>query len=1447
MNDKVKSKEQLIKELSELRLENDLFKLKIAKADKTAAVISGRIEAKEEMKEIENRYHELLEQTRDVFFLLNPQGLLFSMNQAFELITGWQLKEWIGKPFTGLLHPDDFQLASERFADVLNGQTSQSLELRIQKKSGDYIYSEVLASPQMKEGIITGIIGIARDISGRKKVEKALLESEEKYRMISTLTTDYIFRLRVGDNNSVTIDMISDNFPVKTDRAIENISTPDLWAKIIHPDDIGKLMATLNSLISEGGNAEIECRSFLPDGNQRWVQVVAHAIKVTDKGRTETIVGAVKDITGRKLAEDALLESEERFKALSFFGSEGLMIHKDGIILDVNPVFAQLLGRSDLDDFIGNNGLEIIQFTPESKKIVIEHMRNQSTEAYDIEIIDLNGNTIPIETRSTEIVYKGHKARLVSMRDITERKRNEEELVSERTLLRTLMDLLPANIFVKDNGSRFLVANVACASYMGASSTQELIGKTDADFYNADAAASFRSDEIEVLKGNKLINKVEYGVSPENAQKILLTTKVPFYDADGNIKGLVGTSLDITEMKRTEKALIVSESNLQALINNKNESIWSLDNNYNLIVCNDFFRNSYLAAYNVDLKLGTNLVGILSPELKKFWKPKYDIALSGERTSFEFSETIQNQSFYFNVNLNPIISEGKITGVSALSFDITSQKLAEEKLRSSEERLKILFDYAPYPYYLHDIKGNFIDGNIAAEKLIGYSKNELIGNNFLEINVMPAEALPRAAKLLEKNALGQITGPDQFELIRKDGQIVTVEIISHPVKIDGKTLIVGLARDISDRIAAENALRESEEWFRNLFEQSSDGIFYLTLEGKIVAVNKSFAEMHGYSMDEILNMNIDDLDSKETKQFQIQRMQRLIKGEKLKFEVEHIHKDGHRIQLEVSAGIITMGNTNYIMSSHRDITENKLAQESLRISEENFRILFSENPFPTILSELPSGKIAFANKKMEALMGMEPKAIIGKTANDLGLLSDPDDLERLTKLITSQGFVDNVEVGKNYADGRLGTDLIFMRIVTINGKQYCLTVVQDITERKQAEMALIKAREKAEESDRLKSAFLANMGHEIRTPMNGIMGFSELLKNPLLSGEEQQTYVRIIEKSGVRMLNIINDLIDISKIESGLMSVSVSAYNINEQSDYLNEFFRPETEGKGLKLSNTNGLDSNKAVIRTDKEKLNAVLINLIKNAIKFTEKGSIEFGYSLKPSGDVSDHAKIEFFVKDTGMGISPEQRDIIFERFRQGSESLSRNYEGAGLGLSISKSYVEMLGGKIWVESNSDKYGRENGSIFYFTIPYNREVIEKSPYKQTYSGTEEESPIKKLKVLIVEDDEASEILLSKEIKSISAEILKALNGVEAVDLCRKNPDLDLVLMDIKMSEMDGYEATRQIRLFNKNVVIIAQTAYAQTGDKDIAEIAGCDGYITKPIIKHELISMITKHFIKK
>jgi len=398
-------------------------------------------------------------------------------------------------------------------------------------------------------------------------------------------------------------------------------------------------------------------------------------------------------------------------------------------------------------------------------------------------------------------------------------------------------------------------------------------------------------------------------------------------------------------------------------------------------------------------------------------------------------------------------------------------------------------------------------------------------------------------------------------------------------------------------------------------------------------------------------------------------------------------------------------------------------------------------------------------------------------------------------------------------------------------------IARDITKHELISIELIKAKEKAEESDRLKSAFLANMSHEIRTPMNGILGFAGLLKEPDLTGEEQQEFISVIEKSGARMLNIINDIMSISKVEAGQMDVTISETDINEQIDYIYTFFSPEAVKSGILLLCKKSLTGDDAIIKTDREKVYAILTNLVKNALKFTRVGTIEFGYRI-----VGNNAELEFYVKDTGSGINKKHLEFIFERFRQGSESLNRNYEGAGLGLSISKAYVEMLGGQIWVESEEGK-----GSTFYFTLPTNQKLKRKIVSDSEIISEVKEIEINKIRILIAEDDKASELFITATVKKYSKEILKVTTGTEAVEVCRNNPDIDLVLMDIKMPVMDGYEATRQIRQFNTRVIIIAQSAYALIGDRELAIDAGCNDYITKPTKQTVLTDLILKYFSDK
>ena len=372
-----------------------------------------------------------------------------------------------------------------------------------------------------------------------------------------------------------------------------------------------------------------------------------------------------------------------------------------------------------------------------------------------------------------------------------------------------------------------------------------------------------------------------------------------------------------------------------------------------------------------------------------------------------------------------------------------------------------------------------------------------------------------------------------------------------------------------------------------------------------------------------------------------------------------------------------------------DISERKLAEQEVEESREKYRGL-SEAAFESVfLSE--KGVCIEQNLSAEKKFGYSNEEAIGRYGTDW---IAPEDRKTVMNNILA-GYEQPYEVSAIKKDGTVFPCMIQGKMMHYKGKTVRVTSLTDITERKQAEQELIKAKEKAEESDRLKGAFLANMSHEIRTPMNGILGFIDLLKEPCLEGEEKDQYLSIIEESSERMLNTVNDIINISTIEAGQVKILKNETDINELLVEQYNFFTMKAEAKGIALTCTplSFLDS-KAKIVTDKSKLKEILSNLIKNAIKFTHQGNIVFGCSLLTANDVNE---LEFYVKDTGIGISLSKLEAVFNSFEQADIEESRSFEGSGLGLTISKAYVEMLGGRIWVKSEEGI-----GSQFYFTLPF-------------------------------------------------------------------------------------------------------------------------------------------------
>lgn len=399
--------------------------------------------------------------------------------------------------------------------------------------------------------------------------------------------------------------------------------------------------------------------------------------------------------------------------------------------------------------------------------------------------------------------------------------------------------------------------------------------------------------------------------------------------------------------------------------------------------------------------------------------------------------------------------------------------------------------------------------------------------------------------------------------------------------------------------------------------------------------------------------------------------------------------------------------------------------------------------------------------------------------------------------------------------------------------------LRDQLKKEQDELRIAKNR--AEESDRLKSSFLANMSHEIRTPMNGILGFAALLTEPGIDIKDQQQYLRVILRSGKRLVNLMNAIIDISKIEAGATAVQAKLVPVNKLIDDLRELLSPDADEKKITLTVKKGLPDDEAWVYTDGDKLNVILTNLLSNAIKYTDAGSVEFGYEAVATTDrQQDQGEpvMVFFVADTGIGIAEDRQEAIFERFVQADLSDTDARQGAGLGLSIAKAYVELLEGKIWLNSKPGK-----GSIFRFSIPYLRgkPPVSQINHAEKRLATVEESG--RWKILLVEDDENSRVYLARVIQKYCSKLEFARTGTEAVKLFLDDPDFDLILLDIRIPELNGYEVARWIRNSNHRVVIIAQTAYGFVNDRNEAIKAGCNDYIAKPVSGQDLLNIIRKY----
>ena len=769
--------------------------------------------------------------------------------------------------------------------------------------------------------------------------------------------------------------------------------------------------------------------------------------------------------------------------------------------------------------------------------------------------------------------------------------------------------------------------------------------------------------------------------------------------------------------------------------------------------------------------------------------------------------------------------------ISTILYNAITRKELYQKQRRTQYTVDSFEDCV---YWL-DPDLRIIDVNPSVIRMLGYTREEILAMHIWDFDKeFPVDRKEAFWDNLRNNGSRTMESVHQA----KDGRKIPVEVTGSHIDFEGSEYIVAFVRDITERKTAEKAILDSQQEYKNIFENVVDIFYEASLDGKLLNATPSVERITKYKREDLIGQPMLIFYHDQAVREPLLK-ELLEKGQITDFELDVRDIDGSPIPCSLNSRIIfdEKGQPERIVGSLTDLRHRKKAETRIR----QLSTALQQSPVSVIISDTDT-RIIYVNDTFTRFSGMTPEEIIGTTPNEITRGQIP-----MAELQDLWGTVRAGKIWKGELEYMMKDERKVWLSVTVSPifdekeqVSHFVGIIEEITKRKIYEQDLKRAKEQAEKSDRLKSAFLANMSHEIRTPMNAILGFSSLLKEEDPRKERRDYYIDIINSKGKDLMRIISDIIDISRIEAGDLLVRMEPLEIVEFMRDIYDEFKEDTQIKSrsnlqfrLNIPETAG----QIIVNTDPARLKQVFVNLIHNAIKFTTEGYIQIGFKLI-SGN-----RIRLFVRDTGIGIPPEKQKLIFERFRQIDESHTREFGGTGLGLAICKNLVEKMGSELLVNSSEGQ-----GSDFQFTLKY---VLPSKPVHgpviDPAEGRREASRIKLdlkgRKILIVEDDGSSYLYLETLLRKHGPEICWAKSGRRAIEILEKESDFDLVLMDIRMPEMNGMETTRRMRGKYPDLPIIAQTAYAQISDRKQALDCGCNDYISKPIEAVELNTLLAKY----
>jgi len=1389
-------------------------------------------------------FQNIIEGVQDGFWVTDKNDVIFYTNKAMEKIAGISKDEIIGKNVITDFPKETTEEFNKFYLEAKKTLNPVWYQVTVKTPAGKDTWQNGWLIPQVKNKKFDGITCTARDVTKRVLVEFDLKENEEKYKNLIETASDAIYLMAedgtIIETNKAAckmlgreyeeivgqyIDSVDSNFPVK--------DFVEFWKT--RPFEKQQIFETTH-LKKDG--------SFLP------VEVSATKYKTDNK---TFYYGIARDITERKKAEKELRDSEAKFRGYIEHSPLGVFeIDAKGNYTNVNPAAQKITGYTK-EELLKMNVVDF-SFDKESREKAAERHKKFETTGILSSIAPFKRKNGDIGWWEINAVRLSNTKLIGFTTDITERI-NAEKTIKEseerfRQLIRNSFDMI---VLLDADGIQHYVSE-SCESILGFTPEELTNIPVIENMIHPEDQAKVKAGFIDILN-TATHGGVQYRHRHKNGSWVYLEAFGTNQIKNPLIESVILNVRDITERKKAEKKILETQFYLSKAQELGKIGTWNLDIRENSLTWTDENYNIFGVPKGTPLDYETFL-NCVHPDDRDFVNEEWSSKMKTNDYDIEHRLVVDGKIKWVREKAEIEFDE-KGEPVKAIGFtqDITERKMAEEALKTSESRFRKMFeDHAAVMLIIDPESGKIVDANNAASLYYGYSRKKFNSLNIDDINILSKEEV-------KKNRLLATTGKVNtfyFQHILKNKTIRDVQVHSTPIEYLDQKLLFSIIIDITERKQAEEALKESEEKFRNFAEQSKDAFTIINQKGDLVLWNSAMEEITGYRHKEIYNQKIWKIQSNlltddYPKDFPKIVFEQIIdKINKNKFnispqnsaEISIIRKDGKLRILEQKQFTVKSGQNVLIAGIVRDITEKKQAELLAQKHKQQILAANTDLRLAQKIAEIgnwqldPSVEVPIWSEYIYKIYERNPND--GPVPlSEYKKIFEPDQYQIFSNAINAA-----IEEGKNY-DIVLKLNLPsgktkWVRAICqpdLNNKTekgyFLRGTIQDITDRKNNEIKLVEALERAREADRLKSVFLANMSHEIRTPMNGILGFASLLKDPELPKKELIKFVEVIEKSGGRMLSTINDLIDISRIEAGESKVVKSTFKVNEQLEYLHTFFKPEAEKKNIELILHLAKRGEEKEIFTDKDKWSAILVNLIKNAIKYTEKGTIEFGYSSLPG-------KLEFYVKDTGIGIAEKRLQAVFERFVQEDLTVTKPFEGAGLGLAISKGFAELLGGDIRVESQKGK-----GSTFYFTLDdkkYGKKEIKKKDKKEVENQNLKR--LKNLTILVAEDEEFAKIYFQEILKNDCKSLIFVESGTECVEQVKNNPEIDLVLMDIKMREMDGYQATKKIREFNSKVKIIAQTAFALTGDREKALDAGCDEYIAKPVHKNQLYDLILKFF---